>query len=170
VTLAAEAARINRGMEHVFAQSRIGDEVPVRMTIRDVDAGGAPELNPALIRYIGAICTCGRAAVCDPSCRATRGDEHLSICEPACRPNNHRFYASSNKAHPQRLKRAFRLLRQIAPKEHDACWLIAALGFTWHGALERMNTDNVSRGQEPYSEAEFTVLTIAGFSKLVAAF
>ena len=168
MTLATEATRINRDMDRILSQSRIDDEVPVRIHSRDTDAGGAPELHPAFVRYIGQVCWCGRRAVCDPGCRATRGDEHLSTCEPPCTPGS--FRTSQHKAHPQRLKRAFRQLRTIAPQEYDACWLIAALGFTWHGAMERINTQNVSRGRAEYSEADFTVLTIAGFSKIVAAF
>lgn len=159
MTLAVESRRINRDMDRILQQSRISDEVPVRIHTRETDAGGSPELHEAFIRYIGQVCQCGRKA--DPEDPNDFG----------CRPDEERrFHLTRSKMHPQRLKRAFRQLRSIAPREYDACYLIAALGFTWHGALDKLNADNLSRGRDEYSEADFTVLTIAGFSKLTASY
>jgi hypothetical protein len=69
-----------------------------------------------------------------------------------------------------RLKRALRQLRRLAPREYDALYLMLALGYTWHGAREKMNGDCLTRGQAEYSEADFLVLTISGSSLLLAGY
>lgn len=169
-TLAAESRRVSRDMSRILAQSTLASEVPVRLHSRETDSGGAPEFHPAFTRWLGAICSCGRGPVCAPGCRATRFDEHTSDCEPGCSSDSARFRASDHKNRPGRFKRALRQLRKIDPRAHDAWYLLAVLGYTWHEALAKMNTDNLTRGKPEYSESDFLILTIAGGSLLSSAY
>lgn len=167
--LVAEATRLNRDLGRILRQSTISSEAPMRMTIRDVDAGGAPELSPGLIRWIGPICSCGRIAQCAVGCRAQRYDEHLDACEPACRPDG-RFHASIHKANPNRLKKALRQVRRLNPKAYDFVYLVVALGYSFDQAAAKINADNLTRGKTEQSHAEFAVLWVSGASMLTAAF
>lgn len=168
--LTIETARVNRDMQRILMQSTLVGESPVRIHSRDTDAGGAPELHPGFVRWIGAICSCGRGPVCAAGCRAARPDEHTKDCEPGCPSDTTRFVASKHKSSPTRFKRALRQLRRIDPKAHDAWYLLAVLGYSWHEALAKLNSDNVSRGKPEFSESDFLVLTLAGGSLLAAAY
>lgn len=168
--LVAETRRVNRDVNRILGQSTLGSEAPLRIHSRDTDAGGAPELHPQFLRWIGVVCTCGRPAQCAPGCRAERPDEHTADCEPACPSETARFRSSDHKSRPNRLKRALRQLRRIDPKAHDAIYLLTVLGYSWHAALERLNADNARRGHPEYSEHDFLILTIAGGSLLTAAY
>lgn len=168
--LAAEIQRTNRDISRILAQSTLASEAPIRIHSRDTDSGGAPEFHHTFVRWVGSICTCGKPAQCAPGCRADRPDEHTADCEPACPSDNARFHASDHKSRPNRLKRALRQLRRIDPKAHDAIYMILVLGYSWHDALARLNSDNVSRGNEEYSEADFLALTLSGGSLLTAAY
>jgi hypothetical protein len=168
--LAAEITRTNRDVSRILAQSTLASEVPIRIHSRDTDSGGAPEFHQTFVRWVGSICTCGKPAQCAPGCRADRPDEHTADCEPACPTENARFHASDHKSRPNRLKRALRQLRRIDPKAHDAIYMLLVLGYSWHETLARLNSDNVSRGKDAMSQADFLVLTIAGGSLLTAAY
>jgi hypothetical protein len=167
--LAAESARIQRELGRIMRQAPIESEAPLRMTIRDVDAGGAPELSPALVRWIGQVCWCGRDKVCAAGCRATRPDEHLAACEPACR-NDVRFHASTHRNNPNRMKKALRQVRKLNPKAYDFVYLIVAHHMTFDQAAAKINADNISRGQRERTDAEFAVMWVSGASMLGAAF
>jgi hypothetical protein len=144
-TLAQETKWLNREMGRVLVQSSLADECPVRIHSRETDAGGAPEWHPSFERWIDA-----------------ERDE-----TPRTKT---RFYESDHKMHPQRLKRALRQVRKLAPREYDALYLMIALKYTWGGARTKMNEDNLRRGQAEYSEAEFLVLTVSGSSLLLASY
>jgi hypothetical protein len=142
--LQREISRLNRGIPYMTAQSSLGAEVPIRIHSRETDAGGAPEWHTSFERWI------------DAERDMTRRQD--------------RFYESDKKMNTARLKRALRQLRRLAPREYDALYLMLALGYTWHGAREKMNGDCLTRGQAEYSEADFLVLTISGSSLLLAGY
>lgn len=144
-TLPQEVKYLQREMGRVLAQSSLAAEAPMRIHCRETDAGGAPEWHPSFMRWIDA--------------------------ERETSPRTStRFYESDHKMHPQRLKRALRQVRRLAPREYDALYLMIALHYTWHGARTKMNEDNLRRGHPEYSEAEFLILTVAGSSLLLASY
>lgn len=169
-TLVAESRRVNRDLDRVLSQGSLADEVPLRLHSRETDGGGAPEFHEAFVRWIGTICHCGRAAQCAPGCRAERYDEHTAACEPACPTEGSRFRASDHKSRPQRLKKALRQVRRIDPRAHDLLYIRLVLGYTFHGALEKLNTDNLSRGKSEMTEADFVIASIAAGSLLAASY
>lgn len=168
--LAAESARITKDLGRIMQQTSIVSEAPLRMTIRDIDAGGAPELSPALLKFIGSVCSCGRPAQCAPGCRAERFDEHLSACEPACPTMTGRFRKSDHKSKPDRLKRAMRSVRRLNPKAYDLLYLVLALGWSFESACSKVNATKVSRGEQEHSPADFAILWVSGASMLTSAF
>lgn len=170
--LVAEAAHINVGLSRMMQLAPAVDEAPVRLHSHDVDAGGAPELHPAFIRWLGSLCTCGRAAICDPNCRFMKDKVlgHLSTCEPACNGGGTRFRASNNRNHPQRMRRALRQVRRLNPKAYDLVYLVVARHYTFEAAIARLNADNEARGLPQRSDAEFGVLWVSGAAMLTSAF
>lgn len=170
--LVTETLRLNRDVGRIMRQASIVAEAPLRLHSREIDSGGAPELHPAFLRYLGdrSVCKCGRPAVCATGCRATRFDEHLPACEPACPKGDVRYHASTHKNQPNRMKRALREIRRLNPKAYDLVYLIVARGYSWENATEKLNADHLSRGQMPKSDAEFAVLWISGASMMIGAF
>lgn len=156
-TIGQEVRWLNREMSRVLAQSSLAAEAPSRIHTRETDAGGTPEWHPSFERWIDA----GEACVV-ATCRDTR---HLNPDRQATH-----FREPDHRMHPQRLKRALRQLRRLAPREYDAMYLMIALGYTWHDAREKLNADNLGRGKPEYTEAEFLVLTVAGSSLLLAGY
>lgn len=154
-TLPQEVRYLNREMGRVLAQSSLAAEAPTRIHSRETDAGGAPEWHISFERWIAA----GEA--CEIETCANRS--HRS--QPSSR-----FHEPDRRLHPQRLKRAMRQLRRLAPREYDALYLMIALGYTWHDARTKMNEDNLNRGNPEYSEAEFLILTVSGSSLLLASY
>lgn len=144
-TLPQEVRWINREMNRVLAQSTLDDEVPMRIHCRETDAGGAPEWHPTFERWIDA--------------------ERIDTPRTAAR-----FYEPDRKLHPQRLKRALRQVRKLAPREYDVLYLMIALKYTWDDARVKLNEDNLRRGQPEYSEAEFLILAVSGSSLLLASY
>lgn len=162
--LAGEVARLNKSLARMHENSHggVAVEAPYRIHGYGTDDGhglGGPPFDDSFVAYIGQLCFCGRHRnEDDPDDRGCS-----SISQRVFRP-------SDRHGHPQRLKRAFRKLRAIAPAEFDAIYLMAALGFSWHEARERINAERRTRGQREHSEGEFMVLTIAGTAKLVDLF
>lgn len=171
--LATEAQRLARDLSFSMRPGEAVDEIPLRLHSREVDAGGAPELHPAFLRYLGnaSICTCGRAAVCAPNCHYNRDRVlgHLDGCEPACLPST-RFHASRHKSSPTRMKRALRTIRALNPKAYDFCFLIVARGYSFEQAAAKINESNFQRGLPERSTAEFAVLWVSGAGMLSAAY
>jgi len=162
-TLASEVVRLNRDLSRMNQyHDGVVAEAPMRLHDHGTDAGhglGGPPLSAPFIAYIGAICACGRKA------NQTDPDDH------GCSAAGTAFFRPSDrKGHPRRLKRALRKLRDIAPAEYDAVFLMTMRGHSWHAARERINVGRVVRHQAPYSEADFVILTIAGTAKLVELF
>lgn len=141
-----ELRRLNRDMNRVVGggslRTSIAAEAPLRIHSRDVDAGGAPEWHPAFERWIDA--------------------EWHEDPRPA------RFRESNHRMHPARMKRALRQLRRLDAKAHEAINLMAVHGYSWAAAREKMNEDNLRRGDPPYSEVDFLCLTISGTSLFLA--
>lgn len=169
--LVAEGHRIARELAWIIARNTVASEVPIKLHVRDTDAGGAPELHPQFQRWVGAICFCGRAAVCASGCRFFKDKAlgHLSDCEPACRADG-RFHTPDRKLHPNRMKRALRQLRRLNPKAYDLVYLIVALNYPWDDAVARLNADHLRRGRAEMTDAEYAILWVSGASLLTAAF
>lgn len=168
--LAGEWQRVNRDVSRIMAQGSLAGEVPTRIHTRETDAGGAPELSHAFTKWIGQICSCGRPAQCAVGCRAERFDEHLAACEPACLPETQRFYKSRHRSDPARLKKCLRMVRRIDPKAHDLLYCLLVLHMGWHETMNKLNSDNLSRGKPERSEAEFLVLGLSAGSMLSVAY
>lgn len=170
--LAAEAQRIARDLAWITRQTTVVAEAPIKIHVpHEVDAGGAPELAPAFMRWLGPICDCGRQAQCAPGCRFWKDKYlgHLADCEPACR-RDERFHARDGHGRPNGLKRALRQVRRLNPKAYDLVYLIVALHYSWDEAIGRLNADRLSRGGSELSEEEYAVLWVSGASLLTAAF
>jgi hypothetical protein len=153
----------------IMRQAPVDHESPMRIHSRDTDPGGTLEFHNSFIRYIGAICHCGRARVCAADCRATRFDEHLDTCEPSCIEST-RFHASDRHNGPTRMKKALRQVRRLNPKAYDLVYLIVALHFSFDDAMAKLNADHVSRGQDELSPDDYAILWVSGASLLTAAF
>lgn len=169
--LVAEGNRLSRAISEHMRQAPVEGEAPMRIHSRDVDNGGAPELHPELVRWIGVICDCGREAICVAGCWFAKDKAlgHLPECEPACRAPN-RFRASSHRNHPNRMKRALRQVRKLNPKAYDFVYLVVALHYTFEQAVAKINADEIARGRAPKSDAEFAVLWVSGASMLSVGF
>lgn len=171
--LLIEAKRLNYEVSYILQSGSVAEEVPIRLHSRDTDAGGAPELHPAFLRYLGdtSVCTCGRPAQCAPNCHFNRDHVlgHLDACEPACRADD-RFHRSTHRVHPNRLKRALRQVRRLNPKAYDLCYMILALHYSFEDATAKLNEDNRTRGQRELSPAEYAVIWVSGASMLSAAY
>lgn len=166
--LAAEVANLNRRIARV----KWGDpqmyvsEVPLRLHERGPDNGhglGGPGFHPKFVAYLKDAGVC----FCEP---LPDGKERPHVCDRRFADRPARFMVSKFQNHPRRLRRALRQLRLVAPVEFDPVYLMIARGRSWHQALDQINGGRSARGQEPYSEAEFVVLSVAGFSKLVEMF
>jgi hypothetical protein len=161
--LAKEVERLTRDLGYVISSSQgYAAEVPIRIHDRGTDAGhglGGPKFSAEFLRWI----TTGSCSCKEPPVNGT----HEDTCY---RDSPTRMGRSSHRSHPRRLHRALRHLRAVSPIEFDPVYLILARGFSWRDALEKINTDRGRRGQEPHSEADFTVLTIAGISKICERF
>ena len=167
--LIQEARRLNYDLSIVLWRNSVAMEAPLRTHSREIDGGGAPELHNEFLRWLGAICKCGRPRQCDPNCKATRFDEHLPSCEPACR-DDPRFHASSHAQSPTRLRRALRQVRKLNPHAYDLLYMLVGLRMSFDDATAKLNADNVSRGKPVRSEAEFAVLYVSGASMLASSF
>jgi hypothetical protein len=167
--LTAEVSRLEKGLARITMSSSEWMETPMRIHSKDTDAGGAPELAPEFVRWVGQVCSCSRKRVCATGCRASLdGGRHLSDCDPGCPHQS--FRASQNHADRHRLKRALRQLRSIAPAEFDIVNLIVTRGLSPDQARARINESRAARAQASYSPFEFAILTIAGTAKLLASF
>lgn len=169
--LAAEAARIDKDLSRILGQTSVEAETPLRLHVREVDSGGAPDFHPAFLRFLGnlTVCHCGRPAQCAPGCRSTRFDEHLPACEPACPTESARFHKSDHKSRPDRLKRALRQVRRLNPKAYDLLYLVLGLHWTYEAAMVKINDSNLRRGDPEHTEADFAVLWVSGASMLAAS-
>ena len=169
--LALEAARLSEDLWRAMVQAPLAGETPMRIHSKDTDAGGAPELHPAMLRYLGPVCTCGRAAICVPNCHFLRDKVlgHLDECEPACRADN-RFYSSKRQSSPTRMTRALRTVRRLNPKAYDLCFLIVARHYTFEQAVAKLNEDYRTRGQAEMTPAQFAVVWVSGAGLLAASF
>lgn len=190
MTLAHEMARLERSARYMLGdhgQDSESAEAPVRIHGREPDYGndyeqgrplevrertfghgtihrsatdqehdglGGPEFHSDFLRWLtdAGVCMC-------------EGDHRFP-----CHTVTARFRFSRNKAHPRRLRRAFRQLRDIDPVAYDVLWLLVARGLPFAAVTIRINDERYRRGQEPYSDADLTVFTISGFSILSAAF
>jgi len=169
--LVAEADRLGRHLSQMMQLAPVVDEVPLRLHARETDAGGAPEFHPAFVRYIGSVCTCGRAGSCAPNCRYVRDQAlgHLPECSPPCRVDT-RFHASQHRNSPTRMKRALRQLRRLNPAAYDFCYLVIAHHASFEAAAAKINADRLGRGQNELTLAQFAVLWVSGASMLTASF
>lgn len=160
--LAAEVERINASLYRITRKGEFVQEVPLRIHTRDTDDGhglGGPQFSRAFVSFVGQLCTCGRKK--DPY----DPDDH------GCSTTPTRFLrGSDHKMHAQRLKRALRKLRAIAPAEHDALYLMLALGYSFDAARDKINDGRLRRLQPEYSETDFMVLAVAGASKLIESY
>lgn len=168
--LAVEGARIARDLSWIMRQQNVSGEVPIKIHLREVDAGGAPELAPALIRFIGPVCSCGRQAQCAPGCRYWKDRllGHLADCEPACQADA-RFHIPARRNHPNRMKRALRQVRRLNPKAYDLVYLVVALHYSLDDARDKINASNLERGKPEMTAEECAVLWVSGGSMLAAA-
>jgi hypothetical protein len=169
--LVAEAERLSEDLWRAMVRAPLAGEVPVRIHSKDTDAGGAPELHPAFLRYLGPVCRCGRAAVCTPGCHFLKDRVlgHLPECEPACRDDT-RFHPSRMQASPTRMTRALRIVRRLNPKAYDFLFLVVARHYTFEQAAAKINESNRSRGQRELTDAQFAVMWVSGAGLLAASF
>jgi len=168
--LATEAQRLNQKIVRLRwgeGNAAFINEVPLRMHERGTDSGhglGGPAFHPKLLAYLKDAGVC----LCDETWPDGRPRTHS--CDRRFKDAPVQLRPSKFQNHPRRLKRALRQLRLISPVEFDPIYLMIARGRTWHEARDQINTTRLTRGQDPHSEADFTVLTIAGFDKLCEAF
>lgn len=170
--LVIEANRLARELSFSVRPGEAADEVPMKLHSRETDAGGAPELHPAFLRYVDhGVCTCGRPAQCAPDCRFLKDKilGHLRECEPACLPST-RFFTSRHRNSPTRMNRALRTIRALNPKAYDFLFLIVARGYSFEAAAAKINESNAQRGLPERTPAEFAVLWVSGSSMLSSAF
>lgn len=168
--VAVELTRLERGLARITMSTNEWLEVPQKLHSYETDAGGAPELHPELVRFIGQICSCGRQGVCAVGCRWSRDSsaKHLPDCDPGC--PTERMHTSRHHPDRHRLKRALRQLRAIAPAEFDAVNLIVTRKLSPEAARQQINAGRNARSQPSYSPQDFLILMIAGTDKLIAAF
>lgn len=171
--LVAEGLRLGRQISRLSTQPLVVEaaaEVPIRIHSPEFE-GEALAFHREFLRHIGAICTCGRAAICVAGCWFIKDKAlgHLPECEPACRPED-RFRSSVNRNHPNRLKRALRQVRALNPKAYDFVFLIVARHYSFDAAMSKLNDDAVTRGLPERTPGEFAVLWVSGASMLTAAY
>lgn len=169
--LVTEAERLSGDLWRAMVRAPLAGETPMRIHSKDTDAGGAPELHPAFLKYLGPVCRCGRAAICAPTCHFLKDRVlgHLPECEPACRDDN-RFHPSRMQPSPTRMTRALRTVRRLNPKAYDFLFLVVARHYTFEQAAAKINDDNARRGQPELSLAQFAVIWVSGAGLLAASF
>jgi hypothetical protein len=164
VTLATEMRRLERESVYMFGsrgQDGIESEVPMMIHSREVDSGGSPEWHEGFERYLmdAGVCFCAEPTSADPRPhRFPCNEVYAKLREP------------TNRAHPRRLKRAFRQLRDIDPVAYDIVWLLVGRRMHWVDVVIKINDERVRRGQEPFEDHEMSVFAISGVSLLSAAF
>jgi hypothetical protein len=127
------------------------EEVPMRIHARGVDAGhglGSPPFHPEFERYI------------DASFDSSKEERH---------DKKERGRADFSRNTPQavRLKRAFRRLRKMAPREFDALYMVVALGHTDVSAANELTLRAIRLGHpERYSLLETRLLILSGLDKI----
>lgn len=127
------------------------EEVPMRIHSRGVDAGhglGAPPFHPEFERYIDASFDSKKEAIHD---KKERG----------------RAEFSRNTPQAVRLKRAFRRLRKMAPREFDVLYMVVALGHTDISASNELNARAIRLGHpERYTLVSTRLLMLSGLDKI----
>jgi len=142
-------------------QHDVESEVPNHIHSHETDAGGSPEWHPLFEQYLqdAGVCFCPEPTTADPRPHRYPCDAiHAKLREP------------TNRAHPRRLKRAFRQVRDIDPTAYDFVWLLIGRQMAWLDVTVKINDERVRRGQVPYEVHEMTVFAISGISLLSAAF
>jgi len=161
VTLAVEMRRLERESRYMLGnrgQDDIESESPERIHSRETDAGGSPEWHPAFERWLI------ESGVC--FCEPTAERQHFYPCSQVRAKLKH----PTNRAHPRRLKRAFRQLRDIDPTAYDIVWLLVGRHMAWLDVCAKINGERVRRGQEPFEDHEMSIFAISGVALLSAAF
>ena len=178
--IAEEYRRVARNAERMLSHGSYVDEVPFRLHSREVDgrtSGGAPlrmharsesrashdglgghALTPEFERYLRAAGVC----FCEPDAEG----ETYHVCSRSARADSLR----SGRSHPTRLKRALQRLRRASPASFDIIFPVVARGQTWEQVKVRVNQGRTIRGQEPYSDRDFSVHVVAGLDLLAAIF
>jgi len=164
MTLAAEMKHIERDMRYMLGsggQYGIETEYPLRVHARDFDSGGAPEWHASFERFLleSGVCFCPEPTRDDP-----RGHRY------PCSNVKARLRNPTNHAHPRRLKRAFRQLRDLNPAAYDVMWLLIGRHMPWVDVCAKINDERERRGQNRHEDHEMTVLYISGAAMLWSAF
>lgn len=123
-------------------------EVPLRLhENRGGGLGYAPPFTAAFNAYIGHL-YCG-----------------LPDCEECRKARNRERWAKSPESR-QRVSKAFRRLHRVAPKEFDALYSVARLGFSLSQTADRLNAANLDAGRpERYSLSAVVLLVASGIDK-----
>jgi hypothetical protein len=164
MTLAVEMRRLGRDTRYMTGSSGhddIGSEAPNRIHSRDVDGGGSPEWHPHFERWLADSGVCFCPVPTEEDSRAHRYP---------CSYIHARLQMPTNRAHPRRLKRAFRQLRDIDPAAYDIVWLLIGRRMSWPDVIAKINDERTRRGQGVYADHELAALAIGGVSLLSAAF
>jgi hypothetical protein len=163
--LQAEAKRLNDDLVRMLWKGgSYASEIPIRIHERGTDSGhglGGPPLHPRFIAYLKDAGVC----MCDEFDAMNNLRPH--ICDKRFVDRPARFRESDKARHPRRLKRALRQLRLICPAEFDVVYLMVARGRSWTAALDQINSSRYARGEDLYTQEDFVVLMVSGFSKLV---
>ena len=160
--IAAEAKRLNLDLMRMLWKGGYASEVPIRLHEAGTDSGhglGGPPLHPKLIAYLrdAGVCFCEEFDAL--------GNPRPHACDRRFADKPAKFRQSRKETHPRRLKRALRQLRLICPQEFDVVYLMLR-GRDWKDTRDQINGSRYARGQEPYSDEDFVVLMVSGFSKL----
>ena len=124
-------------------------EAPIKIHtgLRDVDGGGGPAFHPDFINYIDR--PCKRRTTCfDLHCNHDQDD-------PAWDPR-------------RRTTRAFRKLKETAPREFDALYLVCRHGLSISEVAAQLTARAIRIDKpERYGNAAVLMLVISGIDKVV---
>lgn len=164
MTLAVEMRRLSKESVYMLGnhgQHDIESEVPKWLHSHELDEGGGPQWHPLFEVYLmeSGVCFCPEPTEEDPR-------PHRYPCSNV----RAKLRQPTNRAHPRRLKRAFRQLRDIDPIAYDIVWLLIGRHMSWLDVCTKINDERIRRGQEPYEDHEMSVFAIGGVSLLSAAY
>ena len=161
-----EVSRLALDLRKMLWKGDYAGEVPMAIHERATDSGhglGGPAFHPRFLSYLRDSGAC----LCEPEW--PDGTPRPHACDRRF-AGSARFREPKRETHPRRLKRAFRQLRLLAPRDqHDMAFLVVARGLPFPDALAHVNAKRLARGEAEMTQQDAAVFLIAGVSLLEEA-
>lgn len=133
-------------------------EIPMQLHTREIDAGGAPELDQDFVNWIERPCN-GRSWCSKPTCEIVGRHRCHDM---KCSHSVNRIVDPRHRTH-----RAFRRLRRAAPREFDTVYMLCARALSFQEVAAALTERAIRLGKpERYSDGSVLVLAVSAIDKL----